>query len=138
MRACCGPQTFTNAMTPIQAAVILEAIDIVESGEGAKLHANLRHNVDHVRNRLQSCGFKTIGEPSAIVPVVIGDSGISRAMTHHMVLNGAIVNLVESPAVARNQSRWRLQVMAGHTEAHIDQLVEQACATRHQFERVTA
>ncbi|MBX9459510.1 MAG: aminotransferase class I/II-fold pyridoxal phosphate-dependent enzyme [Rhizobium sp.] len=138
MRACCGPQTFTNAMTPIQAAVILEAIEIVDSAEGASLRAKLRNNIDHLRDQLKRQGFKTIGDPSAIVPVVIGDSGTSRKMTHHMILNGAIVNLVESPAVARNQSRWRLQVMAGHSDAHIDRLVEQACATRQAFERVSA
>lgn len=133
LRACCGPQTFTNAMTPIQAAVILEAINIVDSAEGAVLRSQLRTNIDYMRSELRAHGFKTIGDPSAIVPVVLGDSGISRKMTHDMIMKGAIVNLVESPAVARNKSRWRLQVMAGHTREHIDRFIEQASATVKAF-----
>jgi 7-keto-8-aminopelargonate synthetase-like enzyme len=76
---------------------------------------------------------KTIGSASAIVPVVVGESGLARRMTHHMIGNGAVINLVESPAVARNHSRWRVQIMAGHTEEHIDRFIEQACSTRATF-----
>ncbi|MGJ7043593.1 glycine C-acetyltransferase [Shinella sp. BE166] len=138
LRACCGPQTFTNAMTPIQAAVILEAIDIIASTEGHALRAKLRDNVNYLRDRLHQNGFQVTGDPSSIVPVVIGDSGISRKMTNHMIRNGAIVNLVEFPAVARNQSRWRLQVMAGHTVEHIDAFIEKALATRAMFQNMCA
>ena len=44
-----------------------------------------------------------MGQPSAIVPVVTGDSALSRLMTRHALQNGAIVNLVEYPAVSRKQ-----------------------------------
>lgn len=91
-----------------------------------------------MRERLVANGFRIMGEPSAIIPVVIGDSGKSRRMTHRMMREGAIVNLVESPAVARNQSRWRLQVMAGHTRQHIDTFILKARQTVDAFEPVTA
>jgi len=71
-----------------------------------------------------------MGQPSAIVPVVTGDSALSRLMTRHALQNGAIVNLVEYPAVSRNSCRWRLQVMAGHQLDEIDQMVETAVAAR--------
>lgn len=57
-------------------------------------------------------GFKVLGNASAIVPVIVGYSTVAREMTNAMLTGGAIVNLVEAPAVAKNQSRWRLQVMA--------------------------
>lgn len=97
-----------------------------------------RANIDYMRERLVANGFRIMGEPSAIIPVVIGDSGKSRRMTHRMMREGAIVNLVESPAVARNQSRWRLQVMAGHTRQHIDTFILKARQTVDAFEPVTA
>ena len=124
MRACCGPQTFTNAMTPLQAAVILEALSIVDSSEGKMLRSKLRQNVDYMRAKLTEYGFRPTGDPSAIIPVVTGDSARSRKMTNYMSRNGAIVNLVESPAVAKNQSRWRLQIMARHTKQHIDTFID--------------
>lgn len=130
VRACCGPQTFTNAMTPIQAAVILEALRIVESDEGQRRRLNLRDNIDYLRTQLKGHGFVTLGEPSAIVPVVVGDCSAARTMTSFMIKNGAIVNLVESPAVARNQSRWRLQVMSDHSHADIDTFIECALKAR--------
>lgn len=124
MRACCGPQTFTNAMTPIQAAVVLEALNIVAGPEGVARRKRLEENVTYLRARLAENGFLTPGEPSAIVPVVVGDSATARLMTRHMIREGAIVNLVEYPAVARGKSFWRVQVMADHERQHIDTFVE--------------
>ncbi|MNL75710.1 5-aminolevulinate synthase [compost metagenome] len=37
---------------------------------------------------------------------------------------GAIANLVEYPAVPRGDSRFRFQVMAGHTHDDIDKVVK--------------
>ena len=78
VRACCGPQTFTNAMTPIQAAVILEALDIVQSLEGHQRHLKLHDHIDYLRGQLKLENFATLGEPSAIVPVMVGDCRKAR------------------------------------------------------------
>lgn len=130
MRACCGAQTFTNAMTPLQAAVVLRAIEIVEGPEGTLRRRRLMQNIEALRTGLIIESFEVLGQPSAIVPVVVGTSPVARLMTSHMLENGAIVNLVEAPAVARNRSRWRLQVMADHEPAHIHRLVEVAVQAR--------
>ncbi|TCU10408.1 aminotransferase class I/II-fold pyridoxal phosphate-dependent enzyme [Rhizobium sullae] len=135
VRACCGPQTFTNAMTPIQAAVILEALRIVDSDEGRQRRLKLRDNIDYLRAQLKRHGFVALGEPSAIVPVMVGDCSAARTMTSFMIKNGAIVNLVESPAVARNQSRWRLQVMSDHSQADIGSFIECALKARADMPR---
>ena len=51
-------------------------------------------------------------------------------MTSLVIKSGAIVNLVESPAVAKGQWRWRLQVMADHSHAHIDKILRCAFEAR--------
>lgn len=130
IRACCGPQTFTNAMTPLQAAVIIEALRIVESDEGQRRRVKLHENTNYLREQLNRHDFMTIGEPSAIVPVMVGGCSDARRMTSFMIRNGAIVNLVEAPAVAKNQSRWRLQVMSDHSPADIDTFLECALKAR--------
>jgi hypothetical protein len=51
LRYNCGPSTFTNAMTPIQAAVVLAALAIVNSNEGAERRRRLLHNSERLRAR---------------------------------------------------------------------------------------
>lgn len=134
LRGQCGPSTFTNAMSPIQAAVILGSLDIVDSEEGAARRNRLMENSLRLRAGLEDAGFEVLGKPSAVVPMLIGDVLLARLMTRYAVEYGGIVNLVEHPAVARNACRWRLQVMSDHTEAQIDAMVEIAIKSREMAE----
>ena len=130
MRYGCGPLTFTNAMSPGQAATVLACLDIIQSAEGAARRAKLLDNVRHMRRRLTERGFELLGGESAIIPVVLGGNARSRKMTGFMLDNGALVNLVEYPAVSRNGCRWRVQVMHDHTFEQIDRFVEVASMAR--------
>jgi glycine C-acetyltransferase len=135
LRGQCGPSTFTNAMSPIQAATITAALDIVEGEEGKARRDKMMHNSMRLRNGLEEAGFEVLGKPSAVVPMLIGDVLLARLMTRYAVEMGGIVNLVEHPAVARNACRWRLQVMTDHTEEQIDALIEIAIRSREMAER---
>lgn len=121
LRTSCGPQTFTNAMSPIQAQVVLEALRIVRSDEGQARRERLMSNILRLRRGLAQAGFETLGAPSPIVPTLIGDVATSRLICGETLSLGALVNLVEYPAVSRNTSRFRLQVMADHTAEDIDE-----------------
>lgn len=132
LRYNCGPLTFTNALSPIQAAVVLEALDIVRSPEGADRRESLMANILELRGSLGGAGFKLLGRPSAIVPVILGDSAASRLTTRYALAAGGIVNLVEHPAVSRNTCRWRLQVMADHKPRDIERFVRIAVDARKE------
>lgn len=119
----CGPHTFTNAMSPVQAAVVLKALDIVQSPEGQVRRHCLLDNALHLRKALAGTGHTVLGLPSAVVPVVVGGIAHSRLLTRFMLAGGMLVNLIEHPAVPRDASRLRLQIMADHTHAQIDRLV---------------
>lgn len=120
----CGPHTFTNAMSPVQAAVVLKALDIVQSTEGEVRRKSLMDNALHLRTALTGTGYSVLGLPSAVVPMVVGGIGHSRLLTRFMLAGGMLVNLVEHPAVPRDASRLRLQVMADHTFEQIDRFVQ--------------
>jgi glycine C-acetyltransferase len=130
LRYNCGPLTFTNAITPIAASIVRESLRIVRSAEGRERRLRLMRNIVHLREALSAEGFDVLGQPSAIVPVVLGDNALSRLVTKHALRLGGIVNLVEYPAVGKNACRWRLQVMADHTSTQIDQFVQIACEAR--------
>ena len=119
IRFTCGPHTFTNAMSPVQAAVVLKALDIVQSPEGAQRRQRMLDNTLLIRQLLAQAGYSVLGEPSAVVPVVVGAVARSRLLAREVLAGGMLVNLVEHPAVPRNASRLRLQVMADHTPEQI-------------------
>nr|WP_083916244.1 aminotransferase class I/II-fold pyridoxal phosphate-dependent enzyme [Methylobacterium sp. B34] len=134
LRAACGPSTFTNAMGPLQAAIVSESLRIVCSEEGQERRDRLMRNILRLRQGLSVNGFKVLGAPSPIVPMVVGSTPLARLATRFAIENGGIVNLVEHPAVSRNSDRWRLQVMADHTDEHVDLMVQVAVRSRKMAE----
>lgn len=119
-----APHTFSNALSPPQAAIVLKAFDIVTSGEGRALRHQLMANVRHLRGALIEAGFEVLGEPSAIVPVMIHAEGLARLVASRLPALGVVANLVEYPAVAKGSARFRLQVMAKHSRKDIDDVVD--------------
>ena len=68
--------------------------------------------------------LEVLGDPSPIVPVKVGAEGQARLASHKLSQLGAIANLVEYPAVPQGGARFRVQVMADHSRAEIDVLIE--------------
>ena len=117
-----GPHTFSNALSPIQAAVVKAAFEIADGSEGQTLRNSLMNNVLRLRKAISAHGLECMGEPSAIVPVFIGDEGVGRISCRIAADHGAITNMVEFPGVARGRARFRLQVQASHTYAQVDKV----------------
>ena len=114
-----APATFSNALSPMQAATILKAFEMVESVEGRVLRLELLANVVSLRRELQQAGLDYYGDPSAIVCVKMGSEGLARLVSRRLPELGLIANLVEFPAVPKGAARIRMQVMASHTEKNI-------------------
>ncbi len=110
-----GPHIFSNALLPVQAAVVLEALRIVRSEEGEALRAKARENSLALRGALAERGIECLGEPSNVVPVPVGDPKVARLAAKLVFERGVFTNLVEYPAVRLRETRFRMQVMASHT-----------------------
>ena len=115
-----GSHAFSNALSPIQAGVVLESLRIVRSGEGERLRAKSAANILRLRSAFEAEGLECYGEPSNIVPVGVVDERLAKWMGRSLEENGLIANLVEYPAVARGKARFRFQVMASHTDEQLD------------------
>jgi glycine C-acetyltransferase len=133
--------TFSNALSPAQAATVTKAFDIVCSNKGAELRMRLMQRVLHLRTALEAAGLELIGNPSAIVPVVVGDEALARMAARRLPDLGVVANLVEFPAVAKGNARFRLQVMPGHSLQNLDDLARRlraavdAATIEHQHYR---
>ena len=106
--------TFSNALSPAQAAVVRAALGVVRRAEGQALRDRLMRNIGVLRAELLSRGLRPMGEASPIVPVLVGSEALGREAARHLPEHGVLANLVEFPAVAEGHARFRLQVMAGH------------------------
>ena len=114
-----GPHLFSNALSPVQAACVLESLRIVESSEGAGLRDALLRNAMALRANLAETGMRCVGVPSAIVPLWIGNEQVARLAGRTLAREGVFVNAVEYPGVPLGAARLRLQVMAGHRPAQL-------------------
>lgn len=119
-----GSHTYSNALSPVQAGVVLEAMKIVRSEEGDRLRARSKANIDYLRALFTSNGLNCLGDPSNVVPVSVGDEVVAKRTSRFLEENGLLANLVEFPAVARGAARFRFQVMASHTDEQIESAVE--------------
>lgn len=109
--------TFSNALSPAQLAVVLAAFRIVTSPEGERRRASLRAAIDALRDGLAAADLTVLGAPSPIVPLLVGRDDVTRVASQLAGDAGVLANMVEYPAVSRNSARFRLQVMASHTPA---------------------
>ena len=117
-------QTFSNALSPVQAATVQRAFEIVASDEGRERRRRLMSNILLMRSEMARVDLEVLGDPSAIVPVRVGAEGLARIASQKLSDLGAIANLVEYPAVPRGGARFRVQVMADHQPAEIATLVQ--------------
>lgn len=110
---------FSNAISPLQTAVVNHTFGTVFSPAGRRLRADLHANVTSLRRAMSGQGFRVGGYPSPICPVFVGEEPVARLTARSLVRQGLIANLVEFPAVPRGQARFRFQVMATHSAEEI-------------------
>jgi glycine C-acetyltransferase len=114
--------TFSNALSPVQAATVTKAFEIVQSDRGRELRRLLLKRVGQMRDALAAADLTVIGNPSAIVPVLVGDEALARMASRRLPELEVIANLVEYPAVAKGNARFRLQMMPTHTAENVSEL----------------
>ena len=127
LRLSCSTLGDSNAVSPVQAAIVLAALEIVASEDGRERRESLMANARHLRERLIKAGFELRGEPGPVVTVRLGPLSRARRLTAEVLANGALVNLSER--IGANHATpgaavWRLRVMAGHGPEEIDGFVD--------------
>ena len=98
------------------------------SEEGKQRRRDLMSLIQYTIDELNKRGFITNGYPSPIIPVLIGDSRLARLLCREVLTMGLIANLIEFPAVPRNKSIIRIQMMGNMSKEHIFR----ACEILHE------
>jgi glycine C-acetyltransferase len=113
---------FSNSLPPAVTAGALEAFRMLaeDSSPVAKLQANARY----FRSRMQEAGFTIPHGTHPIVPVIVGDTAKSMAMSAALFEAGVYVSGFGYPVVPQGAARLRCQVSAAHETADLDFAVE--------------
>jgi len=130
-----NPHMFSNALSPVQAAVASEAIRIVRSPAGDELRGRLLERVNALRDGFSAQGISCIGSPSPIVLVPFGNDRLASLASHRIAESGVFVNLVEYPAVPVDHARLSMHLMATHELAQVEQSVVKIIDARRVAEQ---
>jgi glycine C-acetyltransferase len=122
---------FSTALPPHTLATVLASLDVVESEP--ELRHQLWKNVHYVYENLKTLGFKLGPFPSPIIMIIIGDEVKMRKMSRMIHDQGLFINAVPYPAVAKDQCRLRISLMATHTQQDLDQAIEIIEKVSRQF-----
>ncbi|MBN8629537.1 MAG: pyridoxal phosphate-dependent aminotransferase family protein [Rhodobacterales bacterium] len=127
-------QWSTAALSPVNAAVILAALDVVTSPEGRRRRRNLHGIALRLRNHLMADGLRPMGRASPFVPILLPMS-TAQARTALLESAGPLVTLLQAPRVPLHAPRWRFQLNADHSPADIDDLAELIRDVSRAFDR---
>lgn len=116
------PQLFSNALPPTVAASSLKAIQILEAEPQRVAH--LHGLVRRMREGLVARGFKPLQGPSAIVPIIVGETAFAIRMSEELLKEGIFITGFGFPVVPEGEARLRIQICASLTETQIDFALE--------------
>ncbi len=116
------PTLFSNALPVSVACSANKAIEILmnEPQRVRKLH----DNVAYARKGIRSTGFEVLDSPTAICPIIVGETARAIAMSNRLLEMGVFAIGFGYPVVPEGTARIRVQISAAHETSHLDQLVD--------------
>jgi glycine C-acetyltransferase len=115
------PNLFSNTLMPAIAGASLAGLDLLETGD--ELRARLARNAEHIRHDMARLGFRLAGAGHPIIPVMLGEAPLAKAMADRLLDEGIYVIGFSFPVVPQGQARIRTQMSAAHEPQHIDRAV---------------
>ncbi|GIX47579.1 MAG: 2-amino-3-ketobutyrate CoA ligase [Candidatus Tectimicrobiota bacterium] len=116
------PLIFSASMAPANVAAVIAALDIIE--QEPERREWLWRNANHLRNGLKALGFNTGNSATPIIPVILGDDMLTFRFWRELFERGVFTNPAVRQAVAPGCALLRTSVIATHTPAHIDRVLE--------------
>ena len=111
---------FSTGLAPACAAAARSALAIVERDE--ELRGGLLARAEALRVALRGQGWKVLGGPGPILPILVGAEREALALSERLMEAGFWVPAVRYPTVKSGQARLRLTLTAAHTPTEIEGL----------------
>lgn len=116
------PALFSNALPATVACSANQAIEVLEREPQrvAQLHANVRR----MRDGLAKLGYECQDSPTAIIPILIGDTAEAIKKSQRLMELGVWVVGFGYPVVPKGEARLRVQVSAALADEHIERALD--------------
>lgn len=116
------PSLFSNALPATVAYSARKAIEVAER-EPQRV-ARLHQNVATMRAGLTKLGFDLHDSPTAIIPIMIGETAEAIAKSKRLLELGVMVIGFGFPVVPQGQARLRVQVSAALEDEHLERALD--------------
>jgi glycine C-acetyltransferase len=114
---------YSNPITAGEATAALRSLEILDSPEGQGLLTTLRALTKRFKDGLVRIGIETLPGEHPVVPLMVRDTGKTRAMVRYLFDNGVLVTGLAYPVVPRGDEEIRTQINADHTEGDVDHVL---------------
>ncbi|MHC5024113.1 MAG: aminotransferase class I/II-fold pyridoxal phosphate-dependent enzyme [Planctomycetota bacterium] len=115
------PTLFSNALPCTVACSAAKAIEILMN-EPERV-GKLRENLTYARQGIRDAGFEVLESPTAICPIIVGDTARAIALSNKLLDRGVFVIGFGYPVVPKGTARLRVQISAAHEREHLDALI---------------
>ena len=115
------PYLFSNTLAPAIAGASIKAIDMLSAS--GDLIAKVQNNAKRFRKEMTDAGFDIIPGEHPIVPIMLYDAKLAQEFAARLLDEGIYVIAFFYPVVPKEKARIRVQLSAGHSDAHITKAV---------------
>lgn len=121
---------YTTALPPAVAAASLESLQLLRDEAWRRDH--LAALISRFRKGAAQLDLPLLDSNSAIQPLLVGTADRAVELSEQLKARGLLIGAIRPPTVPVGTSRLRITLSAAHSEAQVDQLLEQlsACWTQ--------
>ena len=115
------PYLFSNSLAPSITGASIAVLDMLS--ETTALRDKLEHNTKYFRAKMTEAGFDIRPGDHPIVPIMLYDAVMAQQVAAKLLEEGIYVIGFFFPVVPKGQARIRVQLSAGHEQAHLDKAI---------------
>jgi glycine C-acetyltransferase len=115
------PYLFSNTLAPSIVGASIEVLNMLT--ETTVLRDKLWASTQYFRKAMTEAGFDIKPGEHPIVPVMLYDAKLSQDFATKLLEEGIYVVGFYYPVVPKGQARIRVQISAGHEQAHLDKAI---------------
>lgn len=116
------PYIYTTSSSPALACATLASVRLAREDTARRTH--LQALIRLFRAEAALLGLPLVDSPTAIQPLLVGDSGQAMAMAGRLRQRGIWVTAIRPPTVPEGSARLRITLTAGHSRSQVEQLLE--------------
>jgi 8-amino-7-oxononanoate synthase len=118
------PYIYTTALPPAVAEATRASLKLIQADEGAQRRVHLAALVQRFRTGAQQLGLPLMTSPTAIQPLLMGDSATAVRLSEALLAEGILISAIRPPTVPDGTARLRITLSAAHTAAQVDRLLD--------------